>query len=162
MSRTLNQSGKDEIADHRHDGESDLCAGMAIEQPMETGETCLTPGQAADMVSIRRIESPQFYKPAHDPIASDGVDERPGEPGEDEALPASLALVRFAAGRDPDDITSPPSPGPHINAAFLAQLIATHQGVQQTRARGRIEADAGADAYEEQPLLPAGRFETYI
>lgn len=161
MSRALNQSGAAEIADHRPDGEDELCAGTAIEQPMETGETCLTLGQTADMVSIRKIESPQFYQPLRDPIARDG---EPEQRDRDEVLPASVALVPLVAGqgRDPDDIEAPPSSGPRTNAAFLAQLIATHQGVQQTRMRGRVEADAGADAYEEQPSPAAGRFETYI
>jgi len=161
MSRAQNQSGKTEIADHRPEGDSELCAGTAIEQAMETGETCLTPGQTADMVSIRKIESPRSYQSAYDPIMRNDGDESRDQ---DEAPPASFALVPLSAdlGRDPDDIEAPPSPGPRTNAAFLAQLIATHQGVQQTRARGRVEADAGADAYEEQPSPAAGRFETYI
>lgn len=51
---------------------------------------------------------------------------------------------------------------PHIDAPFLAQLIATHDGLQQTRARGRAEPEAGADAYEGRPVPPRGRLSTYI
>jgi hypothetical protein len=74
---------------------------------------------------------------------------------------ADVAQVPAVPAVIPDAVTPPPrsrpAPSGRPLASFLAQIIATHDGLPQTRARRRVEPAEAVACYVRADSLDTGR-----